>query len=161
VAASAISELFERHGAAVFRRCRQMLGQEAAARDAVQEVFMRALNQQHRLNELTSPFGWLYAIATAHCLQQLRNERRRAGKLSLANDAPPQAPPPDEKLRFLALLEDFPEDVQQIAYLRHVDGLRLEEIAEVTGLSTKTISRKLERFVEGSRVALDAPRSPT
>jgi DNA-directed RNA polymerase specialized sigma24 family protein len=51
----------------------------------------------------------------------------------------------------MALLESFPLDVQQIVYLRHVDGLGIEEVARATHLSTKTVSRKLHDFAERSR----------
>jgi RNA polymerase sigma-70 factor (ECF subfamily) len=146
------SELFERHGAAVYRRCRGMLRDEASARDAVQEVFLKAHLQRGSFRGDASPFTWLYAIATTHCLQQLRNARLRAHKLEqLGREEPPRGTSPDERLRTMALLAGFPLDVQQIVYLRHVDGLDMEEIAQATQLSTKTVSRKLQDFAERSR----------
>jgi RNA polymerase sigma-70 factor, ECF subfamily len=146
------SELFERHGAAVYRRCRAMLGDEAGARDAVQEVFLKAHVQRATFRGEASPFTWLYSIATTHCLQQLRNAKLRQKKLeSLGQEAAPRGMGPDDRLRTLALLEGFPPDVQQIVYLRHIDGLDMEEVARMTQLSTKTVSRKLHDFVERSR----------
>jgi RNA polymerase sigma-70 factor (ECF subfamily) len=147
------TELFERYGAAIYRRCKAMLGDESSASDAVQEVFLKAHLQRASFRGEASPFTWLYSIATTHCLQQMRNSKRRAGKLaSLGKEDPPPAPgAPDERLRTMALLESFPLDVQQIAYLRHVDGLDIEEVARATHLSTKTVSRKLQDFAERSR----------
>jgi len=146
------AELFERHGAAVYRRCRAMLGDESSARDAVQEVFLKAHVQRGTFRGGASPFTWLYSIATTHCLQQLRNAKLRAKKLeSLGREEPPAGGSPDERLRTMALLEGFPLDVQQIVYLRHIDGLDLEEVSRATQLSTKTISRKLHDFAERSR----------
>jgi RNA polymerase sigma-70 factor (ECF subfamily) len=146
------SELFERHGAAVYRRCKAMLGDEAAARDGVQEVFLKAHVRRESFRGHSSPFTWLYSIATTHCLQQLRNAKLRAAKLeALGREMPEPGASPDERLRVLALLAGFSEDVQHIVYLRHVDGLDVEEIARVTGLSTKTVSRKLRDFALRSR----------
>jgi RNA polymerase sigma-70 factor, ECF subfamily len=151
--------LFERHGAAVYRRCRAVLGDEASARDAVQEVFLRAHAQRASFRGASSPFTWLYSIATTYCLQQLRNAKLRAKKLeALGREEPLAGPPPDERLRAMALLDGFPLDVQEVAYLRHVDGLDLEEVAALTGVSTKTVSRKLHQFADGSREAAAAER---
>jgi len=146
------SELFERHGAAVYRRCKAMLGDEASAKDAVQEVFLKAHVQRATFRGASSPFTWLYTIATTHCLQQLRNANVRAHKLeALRREDSPPGVSPDERLRTMALLEGFPLDVQEIVYLRHIDGLDMEEIARATQLSTKTVSRKLQDFAERSR----------
>jgi RNA polymerase sigma-70 factor (ECF subfamily) len=146
------TELFERHGAAVYRRCRGMLGDEASARDAVQEVFLKAHVSRDSFRGDASPFTWLYSIATTHCLQQLRNAKLRASKLeALGREEAPPGASPDERLRAMSLLEGFALDVQEIVYLRHVDGLDLEEVARATRLSTKTVSRKLHEFAERSR----------
>lgn len=146
------SELFERYGAAIYRRCKTMLGDEASAHDAVQEVFLKAHLHLGTFRGAASPFTWLYSIATTHCLQQLRNARVRARKLELlAREDPAARGEPDERLRTMALLDGFPLDVQQIVYLRHIDGLDIEDVARMTRLSTKTISRKLQDFTERSR----------
>jgi RNA polymerase sigma-70 factor, ECF subfamily len=153
------AELFERYGAAVYRRCRAVLGDEASASDAVQEVFLKVHVRRAGFRGDCSPFTWLYSIATTHCLQQLRNARLRGQKLeALGREQPLPGSPPDERLRAMALLESFPLAVQEIAYLRHIDGLDLDEIAGVTGLSTKTVSRRLHEFAEGSREAAAADR---
>ena len=100
-------------------------------------------------------FTWLYSIATTHCLQQLRNAKLRACKLaSLGEELPStsvSSSSPDERVRAMALLEGFPLDVQQIVYLRHIDGLDVEEVSRATQLSTRTVSRKLNEFAERSR----------
>jgi DNA-directed RNA polymerase specialized sigma24 family protein len=58
----------------------------------------------------------------------------------------------------MALLESFPLDVQEVVYLRHIDGLDLEEIALTIGVSTKTVSRKLQQFADGAREAVSKGR---
>jgi RNA polymerase sigma-70 factor (ECF subfamily) len=131
-----------------------MLGEDAAARDAVQEVFLRALTGRNAFRASSEPFTWLYRIATTYCLQQLRNSSLRARKIAALKGSGEASPGADERVRALALLQGFAEDVQQLVYLRHVDGLSIVEIAEVTGLSTKTVSRKLDSFVAASRLEL-------
>lgn len=153
--AGSITELFNRHGAAVYRRCRQLLRDEQLARDAVQDVFLKAFAERKSFRGDSSRLTWLFGIATMHCLQQLRNTARRERKLStlaMSEAAPEQ---PDDHLRLLALLEEFPLDVQRVVFMRHVDELSIEEIAAATGVSTKTVSRKLADYMERSRASLE------
>lgn len=155
--------LFERHGAMVYRRCLALLGKEDAAHDAVQEVFLRMLAQRGAFRGESSFATWIYSIATLYCLQRLRNQRRHHLKLEhLARQpAPPDASHPDDRLTVAALLEDCNPEVQQIVVLRIVDGMHGEEVAEVLGLSRKTVTRKLQRFLAQARARLAHPAPPT
>jgi RNA polymerase sigma-70 factor, ECF subfamily len=148
------SELFEAYGAMVFRRCRRLLGNDDSAHDAVQEVFLRTLDTRAGFRGDSSALTWLYAIATTHCLQQLRNSQLRAQKLAAlaaegasASDSPRH----DERLLWEAILAQLDPDVARIALFRHVDGLTLEQVAAMTGLSRKTVAKKLTQFAATAR----------
>src|SRR3954452_4306832 len=82
------AQLFQRHGATVYRRCLALLRHEDQARDAVQDVWLRSVAQRGRFRGQSSALTWLYSIATRHCLQQLRNHGRQTEKLG--------ALPPDQ-----------------------------------------------------------------
>src|SRR5438270_2737776 len=66
-------ELFERYHRAVYRRCLAILHNADDASDAVQDVFEKAISGLGRFRLHAAPLTWLYAIATRHCLQVLRN----------------------------------------------------------------------------------------
>jgi RNA polymerase sigma-70 factor (ECF subfamily) len=148
--------LFERHGAMVYRRCRQLMGSDDAAKDAVQEVFLRVVQRRAQFRGDASPVTWLYAIATLHCLQQLRNQRRRGERAAVEAEEPEPslAPTLDERLSVEAVLALEDEQVRAMVVLRYVDQLELEEIAQALGCSRKTVTRKLQRFLVGARVHL-------
>ncbi len=151
------AQLFDRYGDVVFRRCRQLLKSESAANDAVQEVFLRVLTRGDSFRGDASPLTWLYAIATTHCLQQLRNAERRQAKLD-ALFAGTSADPTlalENRLAALQLLEESDPEVQQMACLRYVDGLTAEEIARVVGRSRRTVTDKLQRFLQRARARLN------
>jgi RNA polymerase sigma-70 factor (ECF subfamily) len=148
------AELFEAYGPALFRRCQQLLGSDEAADDAVQEVFLRTLEKAAGFRGDSSPLTWLYAIATTHCLQQLRNARTRARKLALLESPRVDPATPEERILWLRLLEQLDPKVQLVALLRHVDEMTLEEVAEVVGLSRKTVARRLAAFEEAARGSL-------
>src|SRR5262245_9964106 len=152
-APNTVSEWFSRYGATVFRRCRQLLGNDDRARDAVQEVFLRVLRTEQNFREEASPMTWLYRIATTFCLQELRNRSRRGKKLELvkAEMETSRASGVLERVAVRQLLEGLDEVDQLIALARHVEGATLEEVAELSGLSRKTVQSRLEKVEERSR----------
>lgn len=138
--------LFERHGAAIFRRCLAILADTQAAEDTTQEVFMRALTHRERFRGDSTPFTWLYRVATTACLQQLRNSQRRAEKLRGIQAAARAEiePDPSQRLDLERVLAEEDEQTLAIAYLRFVDELTMEEVAEIVGLSRKTVQKRIE-----------------
>jgi RNA polymerase sigma-70 factor (ECF subfamily) len=153
------TELFTRYRATVFRRCCELLGQEDSAKDAVQEVFLRALTTRNDFRGECSPATWLYSIATRHCLQQLRNLRRRSGKLAwLATQASLEhsTNQAEQRLTLEHILQATDETTRQLAYCRFVDGMRLEEVADVAGLSSKTVAKKLAQFSATLRQSIES-----
>ena len=138
----------------VYRRCRQMLG-EQAAEDAVQEVFLRATKAWSRFRGDASPMTWLYRIATTHCLQQIRNDRSRAAKLELISPPWEEIEDLASKVDLAALFAELDPTTQQVVMLRHVDGMTLEEVADVCGISRKTVQKRLARFIELAKKKLE------
>jgi len=148
-----ILALFDRHGAAIFRRCRALLPTDDAAHDAVQDVFLKALDKRDEFRGDAAPLTWLYGIATLHCLQQLRNVGRHREKLAaLAAEATRfEDASVEDRLALAALLADAPTIVQQIVVLRIVDEMSADEVAAAVGLSRKTVTKKLQRFLSSAR----------
>jgi RNA polymerase sigma-70 factor, ECF subfamily len=149
-------ELFDRYAAMVYRRCRQMLGAPEAARDAVQDVFLRVIERGHLFRGDSSPSTWLYAMATLHCLQRLRDRAARGQKLDELAAAPRAAAgsPIEDRLTVLRLLDGQTDDVRLIVYLRLVDGMTMEEVAALVGHSRKTVSQRMQTFLDAARSSL-------
>jgi RNA polymerase sigma-70 factor (ECF subfamily) len=154
----ATRELFERYGGMVYRRCKAMLRSDELARDAVQEVFLRVIERRRQYRGESSPSTWLYAVATLHCLQQLRNRAVQLGKLAQlaaqATDAAMRSP--EERLAIAKLLDGEPEDLQLMVCLHYIDGLTMDEVAGVVGCSRKTVSRRVQGFLASARLQLAA-----
>lgn len=136
----------------VLRRCRRLLGDEEAARDAMQDTFVRLLDAADRLDE-TAPSSLLWTTATRVCLNRLRSQRRR-----------PEVPDGDLILRIAtgddlegesaarAMLQRLfghePESTRTIAVLHLLDGMTHEEVAEVVGLSVSGVRKRLRTLRE-------------
>ncbi|HXU64136.1 MAG TPA: sigma-70 family RNA polymerase sigma factor, partial [Polyangia bacterium] len=78
--ASTLEEIYDRYGAPVFRRARTLLGDPERARDATQEVFLRAAQDLERVS--AHPLPWLFRVTTNLCLNNLRDNRRRVAILA-------------------------------------------------------------------------------
>jgi RNA polymerase sigma-70 factor (ECF subfamily) len=145
--------LYREYGPAVYRRCVRLLQDREAARDATQEVFVKLLREAARLEERANALPWIYRVATNHCLNLLRDTRRR-GEGGQA-EAPERVIGGTDALpgRQLAqrVLAHFDPETQAIAVGVLVDGMEHEEIAGVLGISRRTVHRKLSHFLERAK----------
>ena len=129
-------ELFERYHGAVYRRCLVLLRDPEDAAEAVQEVFERAISGLGRFRLKSAPLTWLYAIATRHCLQQLRNRSAHTLKEALLA-ARDEAPAQDLAARadLARTLAGLSHDDQELFAYAFRDGHSQEEIADLLRLS--------------------------
>ncbi len=150
-----IAELYRTWGPAIYRRCLRLLRDPEAARDATQEVFRKALSSPGKLADPATGLPFIYRVATNHCLNERRNAGRR-GETELV-DLDLAAILPDFPQRRLVqrVLSRFDSRTQSIAVGVLVDGMEHEEVADVLGISRKTVSRKLARFLEHARKYLE------
>jgi len=154
--AGLLAELYDRHAAGVYARCRYLLRDDEAARDALQDVFVRVLRALPDFREAASPSTWILRIATNHCLNLRRSERAswRVELVRLAEGRKHESESPDRRELVRALLAAAPEEAQEVAVLYYVDELTQAEIAEATGRSLPTVRKRLREFLAASRAAL-------
>ncbi|HEY6104841.1 MAG TPA: sigma-70 family RNA polymerase sigma factor [Anaeromyxobacteraceae bacterium] len=148
------ARLYRDHGPAVYRRCLRLLKDKEAARDATQEVFVKLVRDMRRLEDRETAVPWIYRVATNHCLNLRRDAaRRREEELEPALEVCARAPQdlyPDRQLA-QQVLSRFDEATQAVAVGVFVDGMEHEEVAEALGISRRTVSRKLGRFLGDAR----------
>lgn len=148
-----VKDLYTRYGPLVLRRCRTLLRQEEEAVDAMQDVFVRVLVHQNRLDERGCS-SLLYRIATNVCLNRLRSRRRRPedpqGEV-LYQIAQCSSDEGAVEARSLLdrLLSREPESSAVIAVLHLHDGLTLEQVAAEVGMSVSGVRKRLRRLQEG------------
>ncbi len=145
----------------VLRRCRPLLRDEDEAMDVCQDVFVRLLERRDRL-DARYPSSLLYRIATNLCLNRIRDRRRRVAtsleESPLERIASSGDPGRGSEARLLLdrLFRRQPESSRTIAVLHHLDGLTLEQVAEVVGLSVSGVRRRL-RLLRSDLRELDQP----
>ncbi|GAO02718.1 RNA polymerase sigma factor [Anaeromyxobacter sp. PSR-1] len=149
----AAARLYRTYGPAVYRRCLRLLRDRELARDATQDVFVQLLRHWTPSTEPEAVLHWIYRVATNHCLNLLRNARRHGEQsleLAPARAAAGAAAEP-QRLVAQRVLSRFDEVTQAVAVGVFVDGMEHEELARALGISRRTVSRRLDRFVESAR----------
>ncbi|MCZ7645598.1 MAG: sigma-70 family RNA polymerase sigma factor [Planctomycetota bacterium] len=125
----------------------RLVGNVEAARDVVQETFLRLCRQSPaELNGRTRE--WLFAVCRNRALDVRRKEKRMTPLTETQAERAPQAasPAPPEALekrettaRMLDLLQELPDSQQEVLRLKFQHGLSYKEIARVTELSVSHV----------------------
>jgi RNA polymerase sigma-70 factor, ECF subfamily len=158
-----LEALYRQYGPLVRRRARGLLGDDFEAQDAMQEVFVRVIGAMGEFRGQSQPSTWLYRITTNLCLNRIRDTRRRREHLSRLAESAAQAPGDvgsSSEVRALLrrVLAQVPEDLAEIGVYYYVDEMDQAEIAEILGVSRRTIGYRLDRFrAESLRLLGDAP----
>lgn len=141
----AIDALFARYTPVVFRRARVLLGCDADAWDAVQEVFEKMIQHHTTFRGEARPMTWVYRITTNVCFNMLRSKRVRATTLNVVPEEPTLSVEASEARELLEVwVKHLDERELTIATLLYIDGLTQEEVADVLGISRKTVGREVE-----------------
>ena len=137
------------YGAAVFRRCRQILGNEQDSRDASQEVFERCLLRCDELRAGPELLAWLYRVSTNLCLDRLRC-RRDAHHSQLSDDIPSLDANTESRLLHRdgvrRLLDAVAARTREVAIYLYVDGMTQEEIARISGMTDRSVRNHIARL---------------
>jgi RNA polymerase sigma-70 factor, ECF subfamily len=151
--------LYRRHSEGLFRHAFRMLGDEAGARDAVQEAFARAIVAlpRTRADEGLRFRAWMLRIVTNLCLKELTRRSRvrvelseiletREGEPATPAGGPEEARGERERGTLVGrALEAIPPRYRQILLLREVEELSYEEIATLLGTSLASVKITLHR----------------
>jgi RNA polymerase sigma-70 factor, ECF subfamily len=148
-----LTALYRMYGPVIYARCVRLLGDRAAAEDAIQETFIRVPRHLDRAPDAKEALTWVYRIATNYCLNEIRDR-----KLRPQNEAelPELAGQSLEEIlgdRDLVtrIIRRSPEQVRTAAWLHHVDGLDQGEVARVLGVSRRTVVNRLAEFTDNAR----------
>ncbi|MEM1184707.1 MAG: sigma-70 family RNA polymerase sigma factor [Planctomycetota bacterium] len=158
----AFAVLIRRYGSMVLATCRRTLRNNADAEDAAQDTFLKLAQQASTIRENTG--AWLHAAAmtTSIDLIRRRGAQRRAEQKATPRVDAAQADPTDaaswrdvEPLIDDALAELSDAD-RDLLVARFLAGRSLADIAESSGVSEGTVSRRAKRALERLRTVMAA-----
>ena len=169
--------IMERHNRRLYRVARGILRNDSEAEDIVQEAYVSAFTHLDQFRGDSSLATWLSRITMNEALGRLRRERPAVeldafeGKRTEAQIIQfPQAGSSEDPERIMAQREilqlveqaaDNLPDIFRIVFVtRVIEGMSVEETAELLGLQPETVKTRLHRARRLVREQLDKQIGP-
>lgn len=143
-----INALYEKYGYLIYGRCIRILGSEDDARDAMQEVFIKLINNMDKFKHKERIIPWIYTVSKNHCFNLLRQKKRNIIIDSFDKFADEENSEKGFSNRnlIMKILSFHNSKVQEAVYYTYIEELNQEEIRQLTGQSPATIRRNLKKF---------------
>jgi RNA polymerase sigma factor (sigma-70 family) len=160
---TSIAELFREHARGLLGRARRVLGSQADAEDAVQEVMVLLLESPSVLGSVDRMAAWLYTLVRRRAIDILRaktRRRRREGE-DLVGELLDQtadigaALENEELARVLAdAIRELPEPLANAFTANAIEGVTFRELSERTGVPMGTLMARKKRATDRIRERL-------
>jgi RNA polymerase sigma-70 factor, ECF subfamily len=154
--------LFRRYQLPIYVYVFELVRDEQASLDIVQETFIAGIKHIGGLRDDAKFGSWLFGIAHQKCLQRWRK------RTEILRDEIPESPDefeagPDDLLirkeqeaQFMNLLNQLPPPQRAVLLLHYVEDFSLEEIAGITGAQLGTVKSRLHYAKNTLRKLLEA-----
>ena len=154
--------LFRRYQLPLYVYVFELVRDEQAGLDIVQETFIAAVKYIGSLRDDAKFGSWLFGIAHQKCVQRWR--KRREILLDEIPESPDEsADGPDDLLirreqeaEFMNLLNQLPQPQRSVLLLHFVEDFSLEEIARITEAQPGTVKSRLHYAKKSLRKLLEA-----
>src|SRR5580704_13725937 len=143
----------------VFRLACSLLGDEASAEDAAQEIFLKVWKALPDFRGESSMSTWIYAIARNTCLTRRRiAAERRTFSLEETNAAeiPSHDPPAAADSDLRAAIDRLPAKYKQVVVLFYLEDRSYQQVALALGVPMGTVKTYLHRGKKELAVLLAA-----
>jgi len=146
--------LYERYSRKIYAKCISLLKNEAQAKDATQEIFLKVFLNLSRFGEKSRFSTWVYSITYNYCIDSLR---RRKKKMALFSDEMENAPDLAEEEvsdkillemeigKLKAVMEEIPPGDKAILLMKYQDGMSIREIAGILDKTESAVKMKIKR----------------
>jgi RNA polymerase sigma-70 factor (ECF subfamily) len=156
----ALAAFFERYFDPIFGLVYRLLGDRTEAEDLTQEIFLKVHRAAHQLDAARDPGPWLTSIAYNACRDLWRSGAYRMGRrsssidvdLSLAsaltrgtNDPEHDLLASERRQRVQEAIARLPEPLRVAVVLHEYQGMRHQEIAELTGVHHAAARKRYSR----------------
>ena len=154
--------LFRRYQLPLYVFVFQLVRDEQAALDLVQETFIAAFRHIGGLREDEKFGSWLFGIAHQKCIQRWRKRTEiLVAEIPESADDPDGAPDEllirrEQEAAFMKLLEQLPPPQRAVLLLHFIEDFPLEEIAHITETALGTVKSRLHFAKKSLRRLLDA-----
>lgn len=154
--------LLYRYNQRIFRFILGMVqGNRTVAEDLLQEVFIKLIENKNSFDDTRKFSTWLYGMTRNHVIDYFRKEKFRRhssldnspGKgdsnVTLLDHVRSEHRDQEELIRdkqsrekILEILDELREEYREVFILREIDGLKFDEIADITDTNLNTVKSR-------------------
>jgi RNA polymerase sigma-70 factor (ECF subfamily) len=158
---AAVRAIMTANNRRLYRLARGILRDDAEAEDVVQETYVRAFTHLAEFRGTSSLSTWLSRIAINEALGRLRRERPRSElrlqshggidaeiiPFPLATTDDPEKSMAQREIREVVerAIDELPDAFRLVFIARVIEGLNVEETADLLDLRTETVKTRLHR----------------
>jgi RNA polymerase sigma-70 factor (ECF subfamily) len=162
---AALAEIYRRHGGAVHSLARRLLGSDARADDATQEVFVDLWRRPERFDPSRGSLrGFLLTVVHGKAVDLMRSESARASREERsAREVVSTGYDMDSEMWDLAVsdkvrtaVSELPDPERQAIELAYFGGLTYKEVARALGEAEGTVKSRIRRALQRLRSTLVA-----
>lgn len=144
--------LFERYTFLLFGLCMKYLKNEDEAKDAVQQVFLKAITELHKYRVQYFK-SWLYMVAKNHCLMKIREKQGKIATeinedlVTAENDSITinELLEKDKRLELMTeSIEQLNDEQKQCVTLFYLEKQSYQQIAETTGFTVMQVKSYIQ-----------------
>jgi RNA polymerase sigma-70 factor (ECF subfamily) len=174
---TAFRAIMKQHNRRLYRIARSILRDDSEAEDVVQETYVNAFTHLDAFRGDSSLATWLSRIAMNEALGRLRRERKTVDLETFKGQRTeaeiiqfPQTATSNDPERTMAQREilqlveratdNLPEIFRTVFVTRVIEGMSVEETADLLGLKAKTVKTRLHRARRLVREQLDKQIGP-
>jgi len=147
----AFDELMIRFQGMAFKQALQTLSDLYLAQDAVQEAFLAAYLNLHRLHDPKAFPTWLRRIVLTQCDRLVRNKQPQLESIAAHFDLAAESPSPEMiveaqeiRQRILAAIAALPEHERAVTEGFYMQGHSQKELAELLQVPVTTVKKRLQ-----------------
>jgi len=146
----------------IFRLAFHLLRHRTEAEDLTQEVFLKLWNIRAELKSVENVEAFALKVTRNYCIDKIRIKSRVEAVMELNDDLPDERRLLEKEIEHSdtigfvrMIIDNLPETQKTIIHLRDVEGLEMQEIADITGLNENAIKVNLSRARKKVRDAFE------
>jgi RNA polymerase sigma factor (sigma-70 family) len=158
------SILYRRYANKVYGKCISILKNDAEARDAMQDIFVKIMLNLGNFGEKSQFSTWVYSITYNYCIDTIRKKKKEKTMFSEDIERAPDVAADEVPDQFLmemdiknlkVVLEALPDSDRLILIMKYHDDMSIKEIADILGKTESAVKMKIKRAKEKAKELFD------
>lgn len=139
-----IEEIYKLYADMLYRVALSELQSDMDAQDAVQDVFIKYMSHNPVFKDSEHEKAWFLRVTVNRCHDMLRSRKVRL-KFHSESETKPVNPASKARQELFEVLASIPEKYKSTVILHCLEGLSLQETADVLGITLSGAKMRLKR----------------